>query len=330
LDLARYALTGCVAAALLAGCGGSQPPIGAPGAMPQTSAIATHVEHGGSWMAPEAKSEKLIYIGTLRGDIYVFTYPNAQFVTSFFPPEQTNISGLCTDSAGDVYAVGSFNEAWLFKYLHGATTPVTTIKLGGYFPSSCSVDPTTGNVAVLMTQFSKTYVAIFPSGSGSATFYTVPNTQEEHSFSCAYDNRGNLFLDVLSSDDGWELAELPAGSNSFTAWPLNGLRLGDSSLQWTSPYFVVSDHGTVYRLSVSDSKVTVAGSTRALLSRGTFWIQGDRTLIADEGPKNKQNRVTQVALWKYRKGGNPFKVIQRVDKTFIYFSSIIVSSGPSH
>jgi hypothetical protein len=29
---------------LLAGCGGSQPPVGAPGAMPQSRAIATHAE----------------------------------------------------------------------------------------------------------------------------------------------------------------------------------------------------------------------------------------------------------------------------------------------
>jgi hypothetical protein len=34
--LRRYALSGGVAFALLAGCGGSQPPIGAPGARPQT------------------------------------------------------------------------------------------------------------------------------------------------------------------------------------------------------------------------------------------------------------------------------------------------------
>jgi len=36
----RSALTSCVAAAMLAGCGGSQPPIGALGAMPQAPAIA--------------------------------------------------------------------------------------------------------------------------------------------------------------------------------------------------------------------------------------------------------------------------------------------------
>src|SRR5579863_6735838 len=52
LGLGRYALSSCVAAALLAGCGAlplslskgqddTQPPIGAPGAMPQTAARAT-------------------------------------------------------------------------------------------------------------------------------------------------------------------------------------------------------------------------------------------------------------------------------------------------
>ena len=41
-DFGRYALCSCVAAAMLAGCGGSLPPIGAPGPMPQSSAIAAH------------------------------------------------------------------------------------------------------------------------------------------------------------------------------------------------------------------------------------------------------------------------------------------------
>ena len=40
LVLSRYALSSCAAAAILAGCGESQPPIGARGAMPQVSAIA--------------------------------------------------------------------------------------------------------------------------------------------------------------------------------------------------------------------------------------------------------------------------------------------------
>ena len=48
--LNRYALSSCVVAGTLAGCGGSQPPIGAPGATPQSRAVAQHGHRSGSWM----------------------------------------------------------------------------------------------------------------------------------------------------------------------------------------------------------------------------------------------------------------------------------------
>jgi uncharacterized repeat protein (TIGR03803 family) len=44
LEFNRIMLSSCAAAAMLAGCGGSQPPIGAPGAMPQTTAIAARAD----------------------------------------------------------------------------------------------------------------------------------------------------------------------------------------------------------------------------------------------------------------------------------------------
>jgi hypothetical protein len=55
--LSSYTLSACAAAAVLAGCGGSQPPIGAPGAKPQASRIATRADRGKSWMLPEASYE---------------------------------------------------------------------------------------------------------------------------------------------------------------------------------------------------------------------------------------------------------------------------------
>jgi uncharacterized repeat protein (TIGR03803 family) len=45
-DMSRHALTGCVAAALLAGCGGSQAPIATPGSMPQALAPAVRTTSG--------------------------------------------------------------------------------------------------------------------------------------------------------------------------------------------------------------------------------------------------------------------------------------------
>ena len=49
-------------ALLLAGCGGSQPPIGAPGARLQSSPVVSRAERRGSWMLPEAKGEDLLYV----------------------------------------------------------------------------------------------------------------------------------------------------------------------------------------------------------------------------------------------------------------------------
>ena len=46
LDFSRCALSICAAAAFLAGCGGSQLPIGPPGAISQSSAIATQADRG--------------------------------------------------------------------------------------------------------------------------------------------------------------------------------------------------------------------------------------------------------------------------------------------
>jgi hypothetical protein len=58
--LGRYALASYAAIAMLAGCGGSQLPIAAPGAMPQSRAIAARADRSGSWMLPEAKGENLL------------------------------------------------------------------------------------------------------------------------------------------------------------------------------------------------------------------------------------------------------------------------------
>lgn len=50
-NLSHYAISSCVTAALLAGCGGSQPPMGGPGAMPVGRTIATHAGRAASFSA---------------------------------------------------------------------------------------------------------------------------------------------------------------------------------------------------------------------------------------------------------------------------------------
>ena len=101
---AQPALTISLAAALLVGCGASQSPIGAPGAMPQSGATATD-DRDGSWMSPQAKSDDLLYVSGWccysHDDIYVFSYPDGQLVGMLGNLDVP--TGLCTDKLGDIY-----------------------------------------------------------------------------------------------------------------------------------------------------------------------------------------------------------------------------------
>ena len=61
-DIGFYALSGGLAMVLLSGCGGTQLPIGAPGAMPQSRGIAQKADRIGSWMSPQARHKKIKHV----------------------------------------------------------------------------------------------------------------------------------------------------------------------------------------------------------------------------------------------------------------------------
>jgi hypothetical protein len=146
VGISRYAASISAAAALLAGCGGSQPPIGAPGAMPQTAALAVHTDRGESWMLPEGKGADLLYVsdgGT--DDVLVFSYPQGALVGTLSGFD--NPYGLCTDVKGDVFVVNESADT-VVEYAHGGKTPIATLNLGT--PTlACSVDEHTGDLAVV-------------------------------------------------------------------------------------------------------------------------------------------------------------------------------------
>ncbi len=66
LDFSRYAFIGCVAAAMLAGCGGSQPPIGSPGVMANGSYPALHNKHSQTFSFTGAKQTFMVPTGVAQ------------------------------------------------------------------------------------------------------------------------------------------------------------------------------------------------------------------------------------------------------------------------
>ena len=137
--ISLYATSVGVAVAMLSGCGGSQPPIGASGAMPQSRAIATHAVRSGSWMLPEAKSEDLLYATGGCLGICVFSYPRGKIIGSLATIGQS----VCADGSGNVFIT---QNQHVIEYAHGGTSPIATLTLPGLDGWGCSVDPTTGNL----------------------------------------------------------------------------------------------------------------------------------------------------------------------------------------
>ncbi len=114
-------------------------------------------------MLPEAKGDHLLYVsGPGTGKAYVYSYPGAKLVgtlTGFVAS-----LGVCTDKAGDVWIAddtgGGLRPGTMIEYAHGGTTPIATLNDGDP-PLNCSVDATTGNLAVA-SNYHSLRVAISP------------------------------------------------------------------------------------------------------------------------------------------------------------------------
>jgi hypothetical protein len=309
LDFGRSTLSSCVGAAMLAACGGSQAPIGTPGAMPQSSAIAARADRGRSWMAPNAKKKHLLYIsdeGT--NDVYVYSYPNGTLrgtLTGFTAPR-----GECVDKAGDVF-ITNFYSHNILEYAHGGTSPIATLSDPGYTPIDCAVDPTTGNLAVTnfeSTGSSRGDVAIYKHAKGTPKAYE--DTDIFYLLSCSYDNAGDLFADGTTSGGVFAFAELPSGDSSLKKITLNQGIGYPGGVQWDGKYVVVGDTfaNVIYQFTIHARKGTEAGSTS--LTGGSsiyqFWIQKPNVIGPNDGYSN-------VKFWDYPVGGSPTKTIAGLD-----------------
>ncbi len=143
LGFSRYALTSCVAAAMLTGCGGSQPPIGAPGAKPQSREMM----HRSANSAPAYKaSASLLFIVNFDSPPYdaVTVYDaraNDPSALAVINAGLSSPNGDCVDANGTLY-VGSDpgSSGSISEYAAGKTKPFKTITDGLDQPAFCTID----------------------------------------------------------------------------------------------------------------------------------------------------------------------------------------------
>lgn len=318
LGLRRYTLTIGAAAALLAGCNGSQPPIGTPGAMQQSRVVATHADRGRSWMDHAASGEDLLYVAVKPGDgaVYVYTYPKGHLVgtlTGFY-----EAFGECTDTSGDVFVVtladASSTSSTIYEYVHGGSAPIAALS-DPNVANGCAVDPLTGDLAA-----SGEDVAIFQHASGTPKIYS--SSQFGFAY-CGYDDNGNLYISASGGKNGgFQLVRLAKGSSQFEQIRLKPtLYTGNvrPSVQWDGKHVSVSSDAyrepiTIYRLRISGTRATVINSatlsSKKNFYHGQLWIQGKTIIGVGAAKSGKENAF----LWAYPSGGMPRGSVKAVGK----------------
>ncbi len=201
------------AAALLAGCGGGVPATGANLGAP----AARYLNTGTSWIGPDLNKQWLLYVSDGADgvvDIYNYRATRGKLVgqiTGFNFPY-----GQCVDASGDVYVVDN-GTSEIYEYQHGVSAPIATAGDSFGKPDGCSVDPTTGNVAVSnfsgATSSTAGGVDVFAGGlRGKQTYYTAPNLFR--AFPGAYDPNGNFFAQGIDYSGAVNFAELPRKKNN--------------------------------------------------------------------------------------------------------------------
>jgi hypothetical protein len=301
----RYALSSCMAAALLAGCGVLQPPIEAPAAMPQTSATATRPERGHSPMSVGAKRDALLYASDYAtGKVYVYSYPDLQLkltLTGLNQPE-----GLCVDATGNVWVVET-GARKIVEYAHGGITPIATQKNPGEeSPRACAVNPKDGDLAVTSVGGdSPGFIAIFRGAHGKPTVYG--DVRIFAPLSVAYDDRGDVFVDGSEPNSKFGYAELPSGGKKFTTIKLIGATIKHpGGVQYANGNIAVGDdqrESVIYQTTGA----TVTGSTplKGACHDSQFFIDGSAVVV----PSACNHHHAGVLLYAYPAGGSPIKSI---------------------
>jgi hypothetical protein len=291
----------------LAGCSGQQPSSGGFAPAGASTAQAVRSDDGRSWMAPDAKSKDLLYVSDEdTNDVYVYSYPQLKLegtLTGFDAP-----FGECVDKRGNVF-IADNDASQILEYAHGGTSPLATLTDPGYYPRGCSIDPTTGNLAVaniVSVSLGEGNIAIYKAAKGKPSAYYADATVYSI-YSCGYDNVGNLFIDGENdSSSSFEFAELHSGAKKFTNISLNQPIGVAGGVQWDGKYVAVGDgYADIYQFTIHGKTGTKVGATplNGASDDPEFWIQGPHVIVPEAVKK-------RVAIWAYPAGGSPERRIK--------------------
>jgi hypothetical protein len=275
--------------------------------MPPMVAPAGSTAHQGSWMLPEAKSEDLLYIGAgEQNAIYVFAYPNFKLVGML----DSGGGKPCTDSNGNVW-FPSFAASKIVEFAHGGIRPIATLSDPNERPANCSVDPTTGNLAVTAYPASSgsVGVAVYIGAKGSPQIVPVNPSMSTTSY-CGYDDQGNLFVNGYAGSGTSVFGEVRKGESKYKTIP-SIHNFQPFPIQWDGKYLAVGDVDSIDRYSIHSGRAIQKGShhLKDIYWIRSFWIQGSKVIVTDTFGSGYD---LPAKVYAYPRGGQPIRRIPRV------------------
>lgn len=331
-----------LAASSFSACAGiQQTAIPPQPAAPLTTQVGSGLPiRGASWMAKGLTNEDLLYVGNSNGTVNVYDYSNGSAVgvlTTFSKP-----LGMCSDRSGNVYITDSKRNK-SYEYAHGGTNAIKGID-DRYRPYGCSVDPRTGNLAVV--NFNKHFyqagnVVVYPPGSKQPVTYS--GTSDDHFTGCAYDDHSDLFIVSENFFHYSQLGEpvfyyLPKRATSLQSLNvsnphyISGWEYQDvQGLAWDGKYWIVENDEYLDRYDINVDVTYVGATVLTLnyLNEGPIAVyratrKGEATQVVAALGTNTGKSAADY--WAYPAGGNPTSTItQGLDNPY----GVAISLGAS-
>jgi len=221
--------------------------------------------------------------------------------------------------------ISDSDKAIVYEYAHDGTQLGTLSVPGDYLPINCAVDPTTGNLAVVILRSPDFAVAVYTGGQGEPTITFDPSAK--YLGWVGYDASGNLFADGSYGLNSFLLTELPKGGSQFSDIATSISECGCGSVQWDGTYITVAHFSplVIYRLAISGSTSTIEGTTTLLNSGGGKQHKG-RAVVTIYGGSviaPLAGKTKELAFWNYPTGGRPTQILHGLITRTIESSSAV-------
>lgn len=326
------ALSALGAAMILGGCASA-----IPSSQPAGSAAALHAAK---------PSRAVAFLSDWNNDVvYVIdSQGNVTTLSAIGGPE-----GLAVDAQHNLYVVNdAYSEVQIYAPPYNAG--FTVLSNAGIRPVGVAVDRN-GDVAVTSTGSATSGiggVAFYAKGSTTPTNVIAANSKFAGDFYCAFDAKGNLYLDSRNGSGPFEAGEVVGGINGKSVTPLTtknlvqypgGMQVTskgqiailNQSANGTAATVYTYDppkHGSLGNPIATTGLISSYDAVAFALTRQGEIFTGDTYYAANRPRSNHQDQIGQAQWFAYPSGGASSKNIRLNYNTTIVGAAVNPAEMP--